>query len=244
MSWIRYGYEDNKLASITEITTTNRVDHFTGEETDDLVPLIKITILNDDKVKVWMSMECGHPSAIMLPASITKSYWTDCGFQAAVKKAFSGADTAVLHTVYSDGTERIRYIEPIMNRSPVSSGTLSIDHRYDDLEYRKFMNDRLNKDKIETHLIESRVDGIAYALENYTQQDFYQDIMHQIESIKYDPSVMQSTIDSISEVAASVENSTNQTKESFERMYALFKKNSFSELSFMQRLKLLFLGHT
>ena len=54
----------------------------------------------------------------------------------------------------------------------------------------------------------------------------------------------KNAIDSIGEVAASVENSTNQTKESFDRMYALFKKNSFSELSFMQRLKLLFLGHT
>lgn len=244
MSWIRYGYEDNKLASITEITTTDRIDYFTGEETDDLVPMIKITVLNDDKVKVWMSMECGHPSEIMLPTSITKSYWTDCGFQVAMEKAFSGADTAVLRTIYSDGTEHTTYIKPIMNRGPVSPGTLWTDHRYDDLEYRKFMNDRLNKDRIETYLIESRVDGIAYALENYTQQNFYQDLVHQIETVKYDPSVMQSAIDSIGEVAASVENSTSQTKESFERMYALFKKNSFSELSFMQRMKLLFLGHT
>ena len=242
MSWIRYGYEDNKLASITEITTTNRVYHFTGEETDDLVPLIKITILNNDAVKVWMSMDGDRPGSIMLPASITKSYWKDCGFLAAMKKAFSGADTAVLHTIYPDGTERTWYIKPMNYRSPVSLGTLYIDHRYDDLDYRKFMNDRLNKDRIETQCIVS--DGIAYALENYTQQNFYQDLMYQIKSIKYDPSVMQSAIDSIGEVAASVENSTNQTKESFERMYALFKKNSFSELSFMQRLKLLFLGHT
>lgn len=243
MSWIRYGYEDNKLASITEITTTNRVDHFTGEETDDLVPLIKITVLNNDKVEVWMTMKLDHPSEIMLPTSITKSYWTDCGFLSAMEKTFSGADAAVLHIIYSDGTECIDHIKP-MSCSSISPGTLWIDHRYDDLEYRKFMNDRLNKDRIETHLIESRVDGIAYALENYTQQNFYQDLMHQIESVKYDPSVMQSAIDSIGEVAASVENSTNQTKESFDRMYALFKKNSFSELSFMQRLKLLFLGHT
>ena len=106
------------------------------------------------------------------------------------------------------------------------------------------MNDRLNKDRIEMQYLDSRIDGIAYALENYIQQDFYQDLMHQIKSIEYDPSVMQSAIDSISEVAASVENSTNQTKDSFDRMYALFKKNSFSELSFMQRLKLLFLRHT
>lgn len=244
MSWIRYGYEGNKLASITEITTTNRVYHFTGEETDDLVPLIKITVLNNDKVKVWMSMECGHPDVIMLPASITKSYWKDCGFLSAMEKAFSGADAAVLRTIYPDGTRRTWYIKPMNYRSPVSLGTLYIDHRYDDLDYRKFMNDRLNKDRIEMQYLDSRIDGIVYALENYIQQDFYQDLMHQIKSIEYDPSVMQSAIDSISEVAASVENSTNQTKDSFDRMYALFKKNSFSELSFMQRLKLLFLGHT
>lgn len=243
MSWIRYGYEDNKLASITEIATTNRIYHFTGEETDNLVPLIKITILNNDKVKVWMSTKNGHPNEIMLPVSITKSYWKDCGFLSAMGKAFSGADTAVLRTIYPDGTERTWYIKP-MRRSPESFGTVWVDHRYDDLDYRKFMNDRLNKDRIEMQYLDSRIDGIAYALENYIQQDFYQDLMHQIKSIEYDPSVMQSAIDSISEVAASVENSTNQTKDSFDRMYALFKKNSFSELSFMQRLKLLFLGHT
>lgn len=242
MSWIRYGYEDNKLASITEITTTNRIHYFTGEETDDLVPLIKITILNNDAVKVWMSMDGDRPGSIMLPASITKSYWKDCGFLAAMEKAFSGADAAVLRTIYPDGTERTWYIKPMNYRSPVSLGTLYIDHRYDDLDYRKFMNDRLNKDRIETQCIVS--DGIAYALENYTQQNFYHDLMYQIKSIEYDPSAMNSAINSISEVAASVENSTNQTKESFDRMYALFKKNSFSELSFMQRMKLLFLGHT
>lgn len=244
MNWIRYGYEDNKLASITEITTTNRIHYFTGEETDDLVPLIKITILNNDAVKVWMSMDGDRPGSIMLPASITKSYWKDCGFLSAMEKAFSGADAAVLRTIYPDGTRRTWYIKPMNYRSPVSLGTLYIDHRYDDLDYRKFMNDRLNKDRIEMQYLDSRIDGIVYALENYIQQDFYQDLMHQIKSIEYDPSVMQSAIDSISGVAASVENSTNQTKESFDRMYALFKKNSFSELSFMQRLKLLFLGHT